>query len=457
MKWRCLAVGLLGLLVGDLSSATARPPAPTRHRTSFVPVPAFFVSATGVDTNAGTLAAPFLTLGRAQTAMRASGTIKTTYIRGGSYTFATVASCDGTNNCGINLQPADNGETWTYYPPDGYNSADFTGGSTTGANGRYYGFFLSGTSNITINGLSIHNFRYAGVGSSGGVSTLTISNNIIFNGFNTAIPNAGGIQCYGCNSTTVTHNVVHDMAAFGIGFGNVNGNISNLTISGNVLYNICTALSDCGAIYSVDAAATATNMAFTNNYVRDGNTFATLTTGAGSAVYMDDCVSNTTVTGNILTGRNGSNTIHVHGGSTNHITGNLTDLATLQQDNFVVQTSDVSGCVNHTMSGNTYQHNIVISGGGGGGYSLLSGTPGNAPAIAHNSYWNYAGAAVGTTGDYSDASPVTQNPQLSGGRAYTVAGGSPVFSSPILFTGLPSSWGPPGYSIPATGTAPSSP
>src|ERR1019366_5099324 len=45
---------------------------------SVTTVPAFYVSPSGHDTNAGTLAQPFLTLGKARSAMQASASIKTT-------------------------------------------------------------------------------------------------------------------------------------------------------------------------------------------------------------------------------------------------------------------------------------------------------------------------------------------------------------------------------------------
>src|ERR1700761_8775778 len=45
--------------------------------------PGFYVATVGNDLNPGTLAQPLATLGKAQQAMRASSSIKTTYIRSG--------------------------------------------------------------------------------------------------------------------------------------------------------------------------------------------------------------------------------------------------------------------------------------------------------------------------------------------------------------------------------------
>src|SRR6202035_3749485 len=103
-------------------------------------------------------------------------------------------------------------------------------------------------------------------------------------------------------------------------------------------------LADCGAIDAQDLNATATAIQIKNNYVRDGNTFAAGGSNSGSAVYLDDCMSNVSVTQNVLTGRNGSNTAHIHGGNNDVFSGNLTDLSTLGQKVLALQTSSGTGC-----------------------------------------------------------------------------------------------------------------
>jgi hypothetical protein len=419
-------------------------------------VPAFYVSTTGLDSNSGSLTAPFLTLGRAQSAMQASSSIKTTYIRAGSYTLPSL-DCGSGTSCGLSLGTADDGETWSYYPPDGVDSADFTGGSTSSGTGLVVAISVS-SNGVTINGLSIHDFQYAGISSGGGANNLLVENNLIFNGYYASgSSNPGGISCYGCGNTTISHNVIHDMAQFGVSMSNVNGNISNLLVTGNIVYNTCTAIADCGALYVQDTTATATNLQFSNNYIHDGNVFATLGSGYGSALYADDCTSNVTESGNVLTGRNGSNTSMVHGGSNVQQIGNLTDLGTYAQHVAVFQTSGVSGCSSATMSGNEYENNIVIGAGGGGGYALLSGSPMNTPTIKGNDYYSYGSAAISSgSGSYSDSDPVSENPQLSG-WTYEIASASPVLKSPVNFPPLVGGWGPPGYVLPTSGTPPSCP
>jgi Right handed beta helix region len=424
--------------------------------------PAFYVapasaSPAGNDSNAGTLAAPFLTIEKCKNAMEGSGTNKTCYIRAGNYAPAAgdVSICSGSTTCAIGLSSAsDNGETFSYYPPDGYDTAIITGGSTAAGNGLYDIFWVGNTTGVTINGLSMQNFQYAAVDSGGGNSGLTVTNNLMFNGFNVSGSSMGGFKCYGCASAMITNNVVHDIASFGITLDNVNGNISNSIIANNVVYNTCTGLADCGGIYIQDLAASATNLSIKNNYVHDGA--VTGGTNLGSGIYLDDCTSNVTVSGNVVTGNNGGNTMIIHGGNSDTFTGNLIDLSTRGQKALALQTSSGSGCSAGTMSGNAFKDNILVSGGGGGGYSVLSGSPVNAPTITNNAYHNYAGSAISSTGSYSDANPVSEDPSLTC-WAYTLGAGSLATTPPVTFSGLPGVWGPPGFSIPHTGTVPSSP
>jgi hypothetical protein len=73
-----------------------------------------------------------------------------------------------------------------------------------------------------------------------------------------------------------------------------------------------------------------------------------------------------------------------------------------------LQTSSGSGC----SPGTEISSKIASSSGGGGGYDVLSGSPVSAPTIANNAYHNYAGSAISSGGSYSDANPVSEDPQL---------------------------------------------
>jgi hypothetical protein len=361
----------------------------------------------------------------------------------------------------------DDGQTWSYYPPDGVNSADITGGSSGVGNGAFY-IFYGGAANFTINGLKLHNFQYGGIASLGGMSNAVFQNNEIYNEYYVpgAAASPGGITCANCLNTHVTHNYIHNTAAWAVKIdANVSHGIDNLLVDYNYVQNNCTGIADCGALYSWDGLfATSTNVRYLYNYVRDGNTFATLGSNAGEGIYADDCMSNMTASGNIVAGRNGSNTFITHGGNNVHYNSNIVDLATYARFNAIYQTSPGTPCVAATMSGNQYQGNIIISGGGGGDYGLLSGAPANPPAISNNVYHQYAGAAIssGTVSPYVDSNPVSEDPQLNC-WTYAITAGSPVFNSPVSFPAQPAGWGaagfwgPPGFVVPHTGTVPSSP
>jgi hypothetical protein len=417
----------------------------------------FFVATNGSDANPGTLNAPFATLRRCQTAMRASGTIKICYIRGGNYTPAVIANCDGTTqSCVLDLRSADAGKTWSYYPSDGYGSASITGGSTGVGNGAYDLITIHGN-NITIDGLSLHNFQFSSVHIRGGSNDgLTVKNSTIFNEFiSTQTFSAGGVSCYGCSNATVSHNYIHDMANAAVTFGNVNGLVTNMVVDSNYIQNTCTAIADCGAVYLVDTAGTSTGTKWTNNYIRDGNMFAGLGSNFGSAFYTDDCTNNVTITGNVITGRNGSNGGNIfHGGKNIHFNNNLVDLSTFQQKIAAFQTSTL--CSDNSMVGNQIEDNVIIGTGPGNGYQLLNGSPPNIPTIINNDYFSYAGGAISFTGAYTDLSPKALDPQLTC-WTYNIAPASAVLGPPVSFFDICRTWGPPGFVVPQTGTVPSNP
>src|SRR5262249_23862876 len=147
--------------------------------------PGFYVAPNGSDSNPGTLSEPFGTLGKCQSAMRASST-KTCYIRAGTYApSASGGSCVFSYNASINLTSSDNGETWAKYPPDPVGSAILDGQSTTGnsgtvGNGTTCGVSIVGGSNITIDGLVFTRYNLSGVWTNGG-SNITVKNTEVKN------------------------------------------------------------------------------------------------------------------------------------------------------------------------------------------------------------------------------------------------------------------------------------
>ena len=469
---------------------------------------AYYVAPDGVDSNTGGVSDPFASFARAQAAMQASST-KTTYIRAGVYA-----------NASLTLVAADSGETWSYYPPDGVDSAVLDGGAS-GANTGGNLITILGASNVTINGLTLQNFREWGIGIHGGAydaaagypysvgtaDQVTVVNNVFNNGYTTANSGwAGGALWADGQVThlTIDHNAASNqygscyrVGADGDG-GQPNDNISNLTISNNVCLNSDETTGDNGAIYvqdqTLDLTGTnqSTNIKILNNFVRDYQCAAgttALTCGAyggdggasgnnpnrGVGIYLDRGAANVTVTGNVIA--NSANTFAVSGptssttaifmGSSqnNQITGNLIDLGNNGWICDVVYEKYDSGDAN---TGNVITGNLFIGNWSGnqssGALGVLNlafpagGSSPSAPQLANNLYYNYGSGGLSTRGNsFADASPVTGKDPLISGWTYQLADDSPAYSAPVAFTPIVGGWGPPGYSIPQNGTAPSSP
>lgn len=121
-----------------------------------VPLVGFYVATAaggGSDSNSGTFAAPFATLGKCQTAMQASGTIKTCYVRAGTYTIGATFSLSSN-------------ETFSGYPLDPNNSAIINTTLTTTEE-----FLCNPCSNVTF-----QNFTFGNGPTGAGVGQFRILN-----------------------------------------------------------------------------------------------------------------------------------------------------------------------------------------------------------------------------------------------------------------------------------------
>jgi hypothetical protein len=415
---------------------------------------AYYVATTGSDSNPGTLAAPFATLGKCQSAMQ-GGSTKTCYIRAGSYTPAAAVTCPNSVGSGVVLLGgSDDNEVWSYYPPDGYGSASFSGGGSVGVL-----ICASGATGVTVNGLAATAFIYSAVYLTDGASNWTIENDTVHDMPAWAI--SADDQTAATQNTLVTHNYIYNIGFAGIDFYPVHGNNMNgSTASYNIIINACTGASDCGSFYMQDLNATAsTGCAVTRNY---------LSQSGGLSIYLDDGASNCTVTGNImLPGASGFALVQIHGGNDNSFTGNIGDVSSGLTDGFVFYQQ--SSTEPRGMTGNTWENNVLlgsIASGGGNSYTG-SGSPPAPMTIADNAYWNYGAggnlASAGSGGAGSDASPTDENPSFTCGWPYTLPSTSPVYSSPVSVPAQPGAWGtagfwgPPGLSLPHTGATPSPP
>jgi Right handed beta helix region len=434
---------------------------------SVTTVPAFYVSPSGNDMNPGTLAQPFLTLEKAQTAMQTSTSMKTTYIRAGTYTVSPdtgTSHCDGgMGTTAIDLGAPDDGETWSYYPPDGFASAVIDGGSTSTTSGVGCAFAATGASNLTFIGLQFQRFQLSAIWANSSPN-LTATNNTIHD-LTVGIFNVGGVALHASSKGTVTNNYIHDVAYMGIGAWG--GGMSDTTISGNVILNSCTAPAqpggndqdggDCGAIYTWDETHASTSILVSNNYIRDVNISSNgegdYTCCCATGIYVDDGMSNVTVSGNVVTGIK-SQCFAIHGGNDNTFTDNLCDLSDSKYQKIMTYQWD---SLKLPMTGNVIENNVIVSGSmsAGSGYTD-SGTPAP-PTIENNAYFNYVGTTISSTGaNGSDANPTYENPNISCWDP-AIATSSPVFSAPVSFTALVGGWGPPAFVLAQTGTAPSWP
>lgn len=445
----------------------------------------FYVAPNGNDNNPGTLEQPFATFGRAQSAMRASST-KTTYIRAGLYKPQPVVkgSCmnGDKSSASVDLRGPDSGETWSYYPPDGYNSAILDGQSTignsarNGGNGTGCAFSGYKVSNIKIIGLQFQNYLYSAFWVNTGTG-LAFTENIVHN-LRAAAWGAGAVSAVCAPGIVIKNNYIYDVAYTGTELqtrADCPGGISGDVVSDNIVENSCTWPAtpgfgndqnggDCGAIYFDDKISPAsTEIQVVNNYVRDVNVSSR---GAGNngkngkggccaiGVYLDDGTSNVTVTGNVIGGI-ASACFHLHGGDNNSVTNNICDLANPEYQSAVIyQQSKAS----HEMSGNSFTGNIIISASRSGEPRFLGyQSPPNPLAISNNVYFNCAGPKLkteGTGGAGSDSSPIHGNPLVTG-WTYDLSEESPAHKDSISFQKIKGEWGPPNLRLPQQGTPPS--
>jgi hypothetical protein len=324
----------------------------------------FYVSPSGLDSNAGTLAAPFLTLGKCQTAMQGSLN-KVCYLRAGTYSMAA----------GLTLGYVDQGETWSYYPPDGLNSATLTQTSP-------FIFFTlnTGADQVTITGLSATgstgHSTHAGCGLAGesiflgggggaannaGPANLTLTYNILTS-FDC------GISISEAANPVISFNQTSLTEYLAINCNHCTG-VSTQTIwQGNIIYDLNAAGTDSqntyGITFSTTANGTSSNFTATNNKVINSLTWTCFDSHGGTNIYW---FNNLCVRPGNYTGWNG-----VTGGFSNTNTlmiGNVVDNGangtTVLTDSFV--NCGLAGCSSNTgITGGVVQNNTVLFGSSNG-------------------------------------------------------------------------------------------
>ena len=365
--------------------------------------PAWYVSPTGSDANAGTSAlAPFETLEAARDAARASAT-KTIYLLDGVFTRTAPLQLDAT----------DAGESWLGFPGQ---TPILDGGSSTATG------IVVHANNVTIRWLTLRNFAKNGifVGSWGAVDGAVIDSNTIENTMSNDWTQAGILIGGNITGAQITHNLVRDSGYNGIGaHASVGNDLTGLTIASNAVYDTCLSIADCGGIYVMDRGHSSTNITIDNNVVGD---YGSVTTG-GRGIYLDDDLSNATVRNNIVYGT-GQWAFQVHGGDHNVLTNNIFDISGATKLGLYQDT----GAPTYGMAGNSFSCNIVYSSAPPPSalWDKYGSEPVALPSVSDNLYWGTSGA-LPNTGPIIDTSPTVADPMFVNPAAadYGFAGGNP--------------------------------
>ena len=197
----------------------------------------FYVSKSGNDTNSGSFTAPWLTIQHAANSVKAGATV---YVETGVYNESVTFPASGT---------ASNYITFQNYPGQA-PVIDGTGLSVTGTQGLIN---IVNQSYLTVSGFEIRNYTTskaaltpAGIWVTGSGSKLNLLNNLVHNITTTSEKNgnAFGIAVYGTSATP----------------------ISDITISGNQIYNLKTGESE-----TMNVDGNVTNFSITNNIVHDND------------------------------------------------------------------------------------------------------------------------------------------------------------------------------------------
>jgi hypothetical protein len=359
---------------------------PSAQTSSSSPVaPAYYVSPNGSDSSDGlSPSTPFLTPEKARAAMEASS-VKTAYLMGGTY-MRTVP---------LALGIKDSGEAWLAYPGQ---TPILDGGNTV-----QMAISVRGN-NITIRWLTIQNFAQSGIVAQN-VSGVLIDSNTVLNIHSTGFNQGGIISLNNFTDGKMTHNFVQNTGWVGIAAGTSTvDSINNLVIDSNIIYDTCTVVADCGAIYADDRGHASTGIFISNNIAGNYGT----TSNGSKAIYLDDQLSNATVENNIVYGT-GSYAFQIHGGDHNVFKNNIFDIS--KAKTLGLYQDDGTTAPNYGMNGNEFTCNIT--------YSSINPPPSlwayevqpsdAAPHVSNNLYWDESGV-LPHSGIVADILPTVSNP-----------------------------------------------
>ncbi len=374
---------------------------------------AYYIAATGgSDSNACTSAgAPCATWAHVLS-LAGGGVI---YAETGTY--GASVSCNGSTAVICMTSSSNNGVSILAYPG---NTPSLSGGSSI-ANGIY----IYGVSNVTIRWMQLINFTSNGITASN-APNLTVDSNTVENIASTAGSSQAAILLNNGIDAVISHNTITTAGYNGIGLYSNNGStgVTGATVDYNNINSSMGTGSDGGCLYIWEGQtpAESTGVTFNNNVCAVYGT----TTNASKGIYLDDYVSNVSVTNNIFYG-SGSYCIQYHGGGNDVVENNICDITDaaylgLYQGNPTTTTG----------TGNVFEYNIVYSSSASPPSSLW--VPGytttNALTLTNNRYYD-PNAALPNTSPIVDTAPTTANPGFVNAAAnnYAFTGSPPCFTS----------------------------
>lgn len=204
----------------------------------------FYVSKSGKDTNSGSYTAPWLTIQHAANTVTAGATV---YVESGVYNEAVNFPNSGTASAPITFANYP-GQTATL---DGTGLTCCTSNPPSSGNETEGLITIVNQSYVTVNGFEIRNLTTssatptpAGVWITGSGTGVEILNNLVHNITTTSEKNgnAFGIAVYGTASTPITQltisgNQVYDLKTGNSETVNVDGNVTYFTISNNIVHD----------------------------------------------------------------------------------------------------------------------------------------------------------------------------------------------------------------------------
>jgi hypothetical protein len=402
---------------------------------------------------------PFRTLTKAQTAMRGSS-IKKTTVRAGTYSLDSVWS----------FTSSDDRQTWIGYPGetaiiDGggthYISLDTVSNVTfqaltfraTGGTDLYgtsfspAGLYLGGSDHIRIGWNTFLDCVLACITADGNPTNNIVTSNT-FNG-QTPGNHSGDVNSfyaaimfwYGASNNQITYNLIQNTAGGGVIFatGVDDPPFNNNVIDRNILKTTCNNVYDCGALYIYDGSHSVTGNSMTNNIV-DGNGGANYLANFTKSFYIDDLMSNITVSGNLC--RNcGTFAFQIHAGDHVTVANNIFDLSLSGSK---LCEYDRSPIADFGMAGNVVTKNLIYwADGTPSTLWLVDMNQGDAlPNLHTNLYFSATGANIPNV-DVVDSNRILADPLFANPEAgdYSMPGNSPAFTQ-VVFTPLVTNQGP---------------